>query len=123
VAVGAWAFVFPPGEADCRAGLAEEGHVVTRVWGFRAGVCFPGEAQAWAADCYLGMEVWEHSDAQASRKAFRHPLQRRRLSLGAGEFPWLPPLRKNSMDDMDPSFECSAFCSLLSGVSLVGTAA
>jgi len=32
-------------------------------------------------------------------------------------------LRKNSMDDIDPSFECSAFCSLLSGVSLVGTAA
>jgi hypothetical protein len=32
-------------------------------------------------------------------------------------------LRKNSMDDIDPSFECSAFCSLLPGVSLVGTAA
>jgi hypothetical protein len=45
VADGAWAFVFPPGEADCRAGLAEEG-VTTRVWGFRAGVCSPGEAQA-----------------------------------------------------------------------------
>ena len=34
-----------------------------------------------------------------------------------------PVLRKNSMDDIDPSFECSAFCSLLPGVSLVGTAA
>jgi hypothetical protein len=33
-----------------------------------------------------------------------------------------PVLRKNSMD-IDPSFECSAFCSLLPGVSLVGTAA
>jgi hypothetical protein len=32
-------------------------------------------------------------------------------------------LRKNSMDDIDASFECSAFCSLLPGVSLVGTAA
>ena len=91
MADGAWAFVFPPGEADCRAGLAEEGQVATPVWGFRAGVCSPGEAQAWAADCYLGMEVWQHSDAQASRNAFRHPLQRRRLSPGAGEFPWLPP--------------------------------
>jgi hypothetical protein len=37
------------------------------------------------------------------------------------DFP--PVLRKNSMDDIDPSFECSVFCSLLSGVSLVGTAA
>ena len=35
----------------------------------------------------------------------------------------LAVLRKNSMDDIDPSFECSAFCSLLPGVSLVGTAA
>ena len=33
-----------------------------------------------------------------------------------------PVLRKNSMDDIDSSFECSAFCSLLPGVSLVGTA-
>ena len=44
VAAGAWAFVFPPGEADCHD---EEAEVATRVWVcFRAGVCSPGEAQA-----------------------------------------------------------------------------
>ena len=32
-------------------------------------------------------------------------------------------LRKNSMDDIDPSFECSCLCSLHPGVSLVWTAA
>ena len=44
VAAGAWAFVFPPGEADCHEPEAE---VATRVWVcFRAGVCSPGGAQA-----------------------------------------------------------------------------
>jgi hypothetical protein len=35
----------------------------------------------------------------------------------------LPVLRKNSMDDIDPSFECSAFAVCILGVSLVGTPA
>jgi hypothetical protein len=33
-----------------------------------------------------------------------------------------PVLRKNSMDDKDPSFECFACAVLHPGVSLVGTA-
>jgi hypothetical protein len=44
VAAGAWAFVFPPGEADCHE---QEAEAATRVWVcFRAGDCSPGEAQA-----------------------------------------------------------------------------
>lgn len=48
----AWAFVFAPGKADCRAEVAVEAEVVAaevaaRVWVCcRAGVCSPGGAQA-----------------------------------------------------------------------------
>ena len=44
------------------------------------------------ADCYSGMKVWQHSDAQASREPFQHPLQRHRLSPGAAEFPCFHPM-------------------------------
>jgi putative transposase len=51
------------------------------------------------------------------------PTRLLRSAIGLKPSTLLAVLRKNSMDDIDPSFECSAFCSLLPGVSLVGTAA
>jgi hypothetical protein len=73
----------------------------------RAGIEVPAtaviEGEAMCADCFKGKAI-RPEEEYLGLMNFLPRLDRRKKIRAV--------LRKNSMDDIDPSFECSAFCSL-----------